>query len=61
MSDFLVAIGLVFVIEGFLYAAFPEPMKKMLESARHMQPSVMRVAGIAALVFGVAIVWMVRN
>jgi len=30
MSDFLVAIGLVFAIEGILFAAFPGPVKRAM-------------------------------
>ena len=30
MSDFLVAIGLVFALEGILFAAFPGPVKQAM-------------------------------
>ena len=33
MSDLIIAIGLVLVIEGLLYAAFPDRMKKMMSLA----------------------------
>ena len=32
MGDFLAAFGLVFVIEGLIFAAFPAPAKKALIS-----------------------------
>ncbi|VAW15752.1 Putative inner membrane protein YjeT (clustered with HflC) [hydrothermal vent metagenome] len=61
MSDFLVGLALVLVIEGFLYAAFPEAMKRVLEQVRDMPPQVLRVTGLGGFVIGVGIVWLVRR
>ncbi|MHA1523313.1 MAG: DUF2065 domain-containing protein [Alphaproteobacteria bacterium] len=61
MSDFLVAIGLVLVIEGVVYAVFPGPMKKMLDAVRDMDLTTMRVAGIVAIGMGLLVVWLVRG
>lgn len=61
MSDFLVGLALVLVIEGFLYAAFPEAMKRMLEQVRDMPPQTLRIAGLAGFVIGVGIVWLIRR
>ena len=61
MDDFIVAVGLVFVIEGLLYAAFPGAMRKMILDISNMPENSMRVAGLAALVFGLVVVWMVRG
>ena len=33
MSDFLVALGLVFAIEGLIFAAFPGAAKRAMASA----------------------------
>ena len=61
MTDLLVAIGLVFVIEGLLYAAFPNTMRRMVEQMAELTDANLRTAGITALVFGVGIVWLVRG
>jgi len=45
MADFLVALGLVFVIEGLIFAA----------------DGLLRVVGIASAVLGVLLVWFVRG
>lgn len=37
MTDLLAALALAIVIEGLLYAAFPDPMKKMLASINRCQ------------------------
>ena len=34
MNDFIVALGLALAIEGFIYAAFPGEMQRMLETIR---------------------------
>ena len=34
MNDFLTAVGLLFVIEGLLYAVFPDGMQRMMQQAR---------------------------
>lgn len=61
MADFLSALGLVLVIEGVLYALFPEAMKRMM-LLMSTQPSVLlRTAGLAGAALGVVIVWLVRR
>jgi uncharacterized protein YjeT (DUF2065 family) len=37
MSDFLAALGLVFVIEGLIFAAFPESAKRAMTSVLETQ------------------------
>jgi hypothetical protein len=61
MSDFLVALGLVFAIEGFLYAAFPAEMRGMMERARALPDATLRVGGLVAFACGVAVVLIVRG
>jgi len=61
MSDLIVAIGLVFVIEGVLYAAFPNAMRKMVQDITKLPDTNIRTIGIFALVIGVIIVWAVRG
>jgi len=61
MSDFLVGLALVLVIEGFLYAAFPGPMKRMLEQVKDMPPQSLRIVGLGGVVIGVAMVWLIRR
>jgi len=60
MKDFLVAVGLVFVIEGIFLAAFPGGAKRTMETVLGIPDSVLRAAGIASALGGVVIVWLVR-
>jgi len=61
MRDFIVALGLVFAIEGLLLASFTEPMRRRMADVARADPNVLRVAGLVAAGFGVLIVWVVRS
>jgi uncharacterized protein YjeT (DUF2065 family) len=61
MSDFLVAVGLVFAIEGILFAAFPALTKRALAHVMETPDNVLRIMGIASAAIGVVIVWLVRG
>ena len=61
MQDFLVGIGMVLVIEGLLYAAFPDSVRRMAEMARQIPDSTLRMGGVTALALGVLVVWLVRG
>jgi uncharacterized protein len=61
MQDLIVAFGLVFVIEGLLWAAFPQMGLKLLEIASISSEQHMRWAGAVAIGIGVFIVWLVRG
>lgn len=61
MTDFIVAIGLVLVIEGLLWAAFPGYALQLLEAAAKTPESSLRTAGAVAVAIGVLIVWLVRH
>ncbi len=61
MRDFLVGLALVLVIEGFLYAAFPEAMKRMLEQVKTIPPQSLRIVGLGSVVVGLGMVWLIRR
>jgi uncharacterized protein YjeT (DUF2065 family) len=61
MSDFLAAIGLVFAIEGLMFAAFPKGTKRAIAAALAVPDSQLRIVGIVSAAIGVAIVWLVRS
>lgn len=61
MSDLLVAIGLVLVIEGLLWAAAPGTGLKLLTVAAQTPERTLRLAGVMAVAAGVLIVWLVRG
>ena len=61
MSEILTAIGLVFVIEGLIYALAPGGMKQLMEMMREMPDETLRNTGLAAAAVGVALVWIARQ
>jgi len=56
MSEFIVAIGLVLVIEGLVFAGFPAGAKRLAASAMESPESALRIAGIASAVIGLVLV-----
>ena len=61
MSDFLAAIGLVFAIEGLMFAAFPLGTKRAIAAALTLPDGQLRIVGIVSAAIGVVIVWLVRG
>jgi uncharacterized protein len=61
MTDLIAALGLVLVIEGIVFALFPEGLKRKLIAALEMPASTLRIFGLAAAIGGLAVVWMVRG
>ena len=60
-SDLITALALVLVIEGTLYALFPDAMKRAVMSIADMPAPTLRNAGLIASAVGVIIVWLVRG
>jgi len=61
MSDLWVALGLVLVLEGAMYALFPSQMIEMLRKMPEIPPAMLRVAGLTAIAVGWLVVWLVRS
>ena len=61
MSDFIVALGLVFAIEGLIFAAFPGAAKRLAANALESPENALRIAGVISAVLGIVIVWLVRG
>ena len=60
MSDLIVALGLVFVIEGALYALFPKAMRRIMSQALEVPATTLRTMGLIAAIVGFCVVWIVR-
>jgi uncharacterized protein YjeT (DUF2065 family) len=61
MWDFIAALGLVFAIEGILFASIPNLAKDALRSASETPAERMRLIGLGSAVVGVLLVWLVRG
>jgi uncharacterized protein len=61
MADFIVALGLVFVIEGLIFAVSPGSAKNAMAHVLETAEGPLRVVGIVSAVLGVLLVWFVRG
>ncbi|MGH6815959.1 MAG: DUF2065 domain-containing protein [Hyphomicrobiaceae bacterium] len=61
MNEFLVGFGLVLVIEGVLWAAFPQLAVRLLASVAGTPEQAVRLAGTVTAAAGVLVVWLVRG
>lgn len=57
----MVALGLVLVIEGTLWALAPGLGRKLLQAAAETPESNLRLVGAAAVALGVFVIWLVRG
>ena len=60
MAWALMALGLVLVVEGLIWALAPRMIEDLLASLRAMPVEVRRLAGLAALSAGLALIWAAR-
>ncbi len=61
LKQLAIAFALILVIEGILYALFPDGMKRMLVRMVDVPASSLRSAGLLSAVIGVVVVWLVRG
>ncbi len=60
-DELIIAIALILVLEGGLYALFPNGMRRMAMQLERIPVSSLRSAGLLAAIVGVGIIWLVRN
>lgn len=58
LSLFVVALGLLFIIEGIPYFAFPEMVKRFMAQALTLPDGVLRIFGLAALTLGLLLLYL---
>ena len=61
MSDFVVALGLVLVLEGLILAAFPVAAKQAMAGVLGTPDNTLRTIGVISAIFGLVVVWLVRG
>lgn len=60
-SDFLVGIGLLFVIEGLLLAGAPGWIRSTMENVTRTPDHVLRLVGLISAVGGLILIWFIRR
>lgn len=61
MDFFLCVLGMVLVVEGLPYFAFPERMKRWVARMAEMPDEQLRKLGIAIMALGLLLVYLGRN
>ena len=61
MNEFIIAIGLVLLIEGLLCALFPSKIKNMSKIIETMPLKKLRTVGLIFSVIGFIIIWYIKS
>jgi uncharacterized protein YjeT (DUF2065 family) len=59
-ADFLIGLGILFVLEGIMFAAAPGLTRRAMESALASPEHVLRMIGIGSAIAGLVLIWLVR-
>jgi uncharacterized protein YjeT (DUF2065 family) len=57
----LLAIGLVLIVEGLVYALAPSLVEDLLDMLKTLPQETRRLMGLAALALGVLLVWVAKS
>ncbi|QGY00450.1 DUF2065 domain-containing protein [Roseovarius faecimaris] len=61
METALLALGLVLVVEGLVYALAPSLIEDLLAAMRALSIEQRRLMGLTALVIGVILLWIAKS
>ncbi|WP_238380925.1 DUF2065 domain-containing protein [Alkalilacustris brevis] len=56
----LLALGLVLVVEGLVFALAPSRLEDLLATITRIPPATRRMIGLVALAVGVVLIWLAR-
>ena len=54
------ALCLAMVLEGMIYALFPNGMRRMLKTFLETPEGMIRLTGLAAAAIGLGLIWLIR-
>ncbi len=60
MKELLLALCLAVVLEGMVYALFPNGMRRMLKAFLEIPEAAIRMTGLAAAAVGLGLIWLIR-
>jgi len=61
MTNLLAAFGLMLVIEGALYALFPDFMRRAMMSLLTMEEMQIRISAVISALLGLFLVWLAQS
>lgn len=60
MKELLIGFGVLCVIEGLTFAAFPQAMRRAMEAALEHSENLLRITGLSVAVVGLLLIWFMR-
>jgi uncharacterized protein YjeT (DUF2065 family) len=60
-NDLLAAVALVMVLEGIVPFGSPQSLRRMLERVSHIDDRTLRLTGLASMLCGVVLLYLVRH
>jgi len=61
MTEFLLAIGLVFVLEGISYALFPDKMKEFMRELLDLPDEFLKKMGLIVATIGAILIYFIKR
>jgi len=61
VNEFIIAIGLIFFVEGLFLAIFPSRIKTILELIKNTPEKKLRLLGVIFLIIGFSIIWYIKS
>jgi uncharacterized protein YjeT (DUF2065 family) len=61
MKILFLLVGMVLILEGLPYVAFPESMREWLKKISEMKPEFLRMLGLLSMSSGLIICWFVQR
>lgn len=61
MKILFLLVGMVMVLEGIPYVAFPESMREWLRKISEMQAEHLRILGLLSMSAGLLVCWFVQR
>ena len=60
MKELLLALCLALVLEGMVYALFPNGMRRLIKTFLETPEEMIRLTGLAAAAIGLGLIWLIR-
>jgi uncharacterized protein YjeT (DUF2065 family) len=61
MTELLLAVALMLVLEGCLYALFPDGMRRAMQVVLELPSSTIRSTGLVVALAGLVLAWLIRG